>query len=1125
MHAFVPLLKAMPTALLAALGHVSFAFAQGSSYHSTSIPAINTARPPPFPNTTSSSSTTSTITDCAASWAAHSAATELDVTITKVNITIVTAIHRNVTYGKGDVYATFDGIPVAHGVFTPTEVRDTVINVTTIVPIYETTTFTTTGPAPYCTSSPEDCRKLYVAYIASLGLPPNATVPKITPVPPNSPRCPVYYYQPTTECSYHYDREPEPCLIYGQNVEIFYFPNKTANSTANDTAQDAAQIAAQNTVHTTTPPIAQQSAHKNETYHNVTGIVVQHFYRNITFTSPTLYLSYDYLRAESTIPQLVQECTSCGWDGCFTSTVNGSVPYKVIQTQLPAALLAVPPENASTMLADYPNVAAYRNAANVIAHGGPDFANQVEHVRDLYHVKPRPLDVNRLEHPRPTDYYLKPGGAPGCNESFQTPECRTIFEGAYRPVLSLPHEVKGFQGNWSSCVPAIYGDYAQPMALTNVRTLDVLRSPRVLTKASTIIGVSSPNRRPVTTPPETGNVPVNPTPPLTPPPPTPPMPEPTQAQTPRPAPAPNVPATGPPPPQPTPPQPTEPQPPGPARSPGLGGILQPPPAPAPLPVNTRQEIAPVVPNREGSTTEQNAGASNPTTVPAQGEVGINPGGGSANNPGGGSANNPGGGSENNPGGGAANNPGGGSANNAGGGAANNAGGPQVSNGEYGNIIVNGVSAAPGAVVQVNGQTVANLGNQGVAIGANTFVVPGNAGNTPGSNTGGNPGSNPGGNIGNPGGNTEGNPGGNTGGNPGEEFTNNPSIGSATTVNVGGNTYTISYGPQGEAVVNGQTIEPGGSAVISGQVVQNVGGSAIAVNGQVVGTSGSPGAVGGNGATAVINGQTFSIASAANGAVVVNGITASPGQTIEVNGQSVQNLGGSAISVDGQVIGVSANTGGVAGAGGTTAVINGQTFTFSSAGNGAIVVNGLTASPGQTIQVNGQNVQNLGGSAIAVNGQIVGVPGSPANAGVRASAGIITALINGQTFAISSADNGAIVVNGVTVSPAQTVEVNGQKVQNLGVFGIAIGSTILAVPGGVPVVQSGSTVPFSAVTTKVTASSPTRTTTVPGRGTRTSATRTLLSTGRSSGVRLGVGGWGWLSVTVMVILMDHIGVIE
>lgn len=142
---------------------------------------------------------------------------------------------------------------------------------------------------PVCPFSPKDCRRLYVSYISSLGLPYNASVPKITPAPENSPHCPDYYYKPfsTSYASTQLDLT-EDCKLYGNSVELFYFPSRTAGEPE-----------------PTTP-------------------VIYEYKKGTTFTSPSIYLSFDYISATRYIPQSIDSYyESCDLDGCTTMAVGG----------------------------------------------------------------------------------------------------------------------------------------------------------------------------------------------------------------------------------------------------------------------------------------------------------------------------------------------------------------------------------------------------------------------------------------------------------------------------------------------------------------------------------------------------------------------------------------------------------------------------------------------------------------------------------------------------------------------------------------------------------------------------------------------------------------------------------
>jgi hypothetical protein len=189
---------------------------------------------------------------------------------------------------------------VATGNFTPTKVLTTTVTFTehTVLTEYTTLPPSATPSQPACGSvGPANCSLLYVSYLQSLGLPLNASVPSITPVPTNSPRCPVYYYSPVVGTSWGPDDDPANanCLITGQNVRLFYFPSATA-------------VVGNNTV----------NGSRGET-------VVYSFAPNITFTSPSVYLSFDYLTAGGTFFGGDEMMSSCGTDGCFGSGLGGAM--------------------------------------------------------------------------------------------------------------------------------------------------------------------------------------------------------------------------------------------------------------------------------------------------------------------------------------------------------------------------------------------------------------------------------------------------------------------------------------------------------------------------------------------------------------------------------------------------------------------------------------------------------------------------------------------------------------------------------------------------------------------------------------------------------------------------------
>jgi len=87
-------------------------------------------------------------------------------------------------------------------------------------------------------------------------------------------------------------------------VQLFYFPSKTAN----------ASITA--------------------------GPVVQSYAPGVTFTSPSIYLSFDYLSAMSEIGAKESVCSRCGANGCVTYGVGGGDAREYRGTSIAGALLS-----------------------------------------------------------------------------------------------------------------------------------------------------------------------------------------------------------------------------------------------------------------------------------------------------------------------------------------------------------------------------------------------------------------------------------------------------------------------------------------------------------------------------------------------------------------------------------------------------------------------------------------------------------------------------------------------------------------------------------------------------------------------------------------------------------------
>lgn len=250
----------------------------------------------------------SALATCAASWSSYSVLASTNVGFSSVVYTTATLINTTIVYGTGDVYTSYGRIPVVSGDFTPTRTANRLLNVST-------TTFSqrtiTSNPAlitetPACSFSPKSCSRLYASYISSLGLPNNASVPKITPAPQNSPQCPDYYYKPYSFSSLSTRSDvSEDCKLYGNSVELFYFPSRTDGEPA-----------------PTTP-------------------VTYVYKEGTTFTSPSIYLSFDFISATRHIPISVDSYTiSCGLKGCLTQGVGGGESLENEGTMISGRILS-----------------------------------------------------------------------------------------------------------------------------------------------------------------------------------------------------------------------------------------------------------------------------------------------------------------------------------------------------------------------------------------------------------------------------------------------------------------------------------------------------------------------------------------------------------------------------------------------------------------------------------------------------------------------------------------------------------------------------------------------------------------------------------------------------------------
>ena len=254
---------------------------------------------------------------CAESWAKYESVT------TRIStVVVVTSLHTTISistvdlkYGTAKVYNTVSGIAVARGTFTPTKTVRMALDVTEIS-ASSTSHIRYASPTtskPSCSSiAPSECSLLYDAYVKSYNTPGDTAVPDITPIPSNSPACPAYYYRPWTSCTSWRDpgSESGACTVQGNNVQIFYWPPKNVSNL------------------------------------QINATVTQSYAPGVTFTSPSIYMSFDYLAAIVLLPGSAMACTACGkfpdgsgW-GCASTTTDDGDGLMTAGTSTTGVLLS-----------------------------------------------------------------------------------------------------------------------------------------------------------------------------------------------------------------------------------------------------------------------------------------------------------------------------------------------------------------------------------------------------------------------------------------------------------------------------------------------------------------------------------------------------------------------------------------------------------------------------------------------------------------------------------------------------------------------------------------------------------------------------------------------------------------
>ncbi|KAI9712013.1 MAG: hypothetical protein M1820_001721 [Bogoriella megaspora] len=340
-----------------------------------------------------------------------------------------------VLYGTGDIYTTSDGFSRAHS-FTATSSQVVDPTITYSTGTYTSTTVNNvsfTLPSPTCTIDFAQCSLMFSSYLISLGLPAtaihSASIPSITPVPSNSPRCSVG----TGVASWSIAPADAGCSIHGNTVQVFYWPPATALSAMSG---------------------------------NNSSQVVTQVYGNRTFTSPSVCLSFDTLYA-ATYTDLDQSCTVsnppgatsvCAAPGGGAASVFGQVYTNVLVSAMPF--------DTSSVLYDVGPSVDTSSIIDVIARDRSDFSEVLGQLYFMANRTAEPVNFDELATPSARAYYLTPNQAPGCAVTGLHSLCATIFDGAYKPQLMVPSQVRTLDPSWERCNIPLYGAYDPPHALT-----------------------------------------------------------------------------------------------------------------------------------------------------------------------------------------------------------------------------------------------------------------------------------------------------------------------------------------------------------------------------------------------------------------------------------------------------------------------------------------------------------------------------------------------------------------------------------------------------------------------------------------------------------------------------------
>ncbi|KAK4499335.1 hypothetical protein PRZ48_009848 [Zasmidium cellare] len=181
---------------------------------------------------------------------------------------------------------------------------------------------------------------------------------------------------------------------------------------------------------------------------------------------------------------------------------------------------------------------------------------------------------------------------------------------------------------------------------------------------------------------------------------------------------------------------------------------------------------------------------------------------------------------------------------------------------------------------------------------------------------------------------------------------------------------------GTAVISGTTLTPGQIATVDGHTVSDVS-SGLVVDGTTSLWNGGSGPV-----TQIMDlgNQDITVTESAGTATIDSSITLRPGDTTTIDGHMVSDAS-SGLVIDGKTTSFFAHA---AAASTTVVTIGSHTYTATEEGNGVLVVDGHTLSPGDVATIGGQTISDASGKIVQATPTFASASGG-ANAAPAAAA--------------------------------------------------------------------------------------------------------------------------------------------